>query len=154
MSSLALSNAAIRRPSRARRMLLVVCSLRAALARTREADLDVLLVHALLHLGGGGECATVGLAQGIGEEATRPQAAHFDHVHLCGEDRELRPQIEPSEQTEYEREDSVPRSGPLELVVDVEAAEILQQLPHHGGDYHPWEQLAPTEIQVGQQFER
>ena len=50
-------------------------------------------------------------------------------VDLGGEDRQLGAEVEPGEQAEHDGEDAVERLGALERVVDVVAAEVLEQLP-------------------------
>src|SRR5437588_10840094 len=106
---------------------------RGSALRALEVDLDVLFGMALSDLGRGRQRPAVGVEQLVREEAARPQPPRFDDVDLGGEDRQLGADVEPGEQPEDEGEDAVERAGALERVIDVVAAEVLQQLPEDGG---------------------
>jgi len=57
------------------------------------------------------------------------------------------------QQAQHQREDAVQRSGAFERVVDVVAAQVLQELPADGCGDHAGQQPAPAQVDRREHFE-
>ena len=105
-----------------------------------EGDLDVLKTLGPLGirlprvglLVGAGELHGVGEG---GEEGARVEMHGFHDVDLDAEDDTDCCQVEPGDQTQDDREDTVGGAGVLDDVADVGRPQLLQELPENGGEH-------------------